>query len=124
MKKLTSAEEQIMQILWELKEGFVKDLIEKMPEPKPAYNTVSTITRILEKKEFVSHKSYGKSHQYYPLISKEEYTQSYYKSFMKDYFGNSFQRMVSFFAKQENLSISEIDQLMKLVKEDIESKEE
>ena len=71
MKKLTTAEEQIMQILWEIEEGFVRDLIERMAEPKPAYNTVSTIVRILEKKEFVGHKSYGKSHQYFPLISKE-----------------------------------------------------
>jgi len=112
-----------MQILWEIEEGFVRDLIERMAEPKPAYNTVSTIVRILEKKEFVGHKSYGKSHQYFPLISKETYTQSYYKSFMNDYFGNSFQRMVSFFAKHENLTVAEIDQLMSLVKEEIKPKE-
>ncbi len=73
MNTLTKAEEQVMQILWEEKEGFVKELLQKFPDPKPAYNTVSTIIRILEKKGFVDHKSFGKSHQYYPLVSREQY---------------------------------------------------
>mgnify|MGYP001283964940 FL=1 len=88
MKELTKAEEQIMQILWQLEEAFVNDIVDKMPEPKPAYNTVSTIVRILEKKGFVNHIAYGKTHQYYPLISKTEYTRSFMKSFMGSYFGN------------------------------------
>ena len=73
-KELTKAEEQIMQVLWTLEKAFVKDIIEELPEPKPAYNTVSTIVRILQEKGFVSHKAYGKSHEYFPIISKEQYS--------------------------------------------------
>ena len=116
MKELTKAEEQIMQILWQLEEAFVNDIVDKMPEPKPAYNTVSTIVRILEKKGFVNHKAYGKTHQYYPLISKTDYTRLFMKSFMGSYFGNSFREMVSFFAKHDNMSVSEIETLMNDVK--------
>ncbi|HNW51835.1 MAG TPA: BlaI/MecI/CopY family transcriptional regulator [Prolixibacteraceae bacterium] len=121
MKELTKAEDQIMQILWELNEGFVNDIVDRMPEPKPAYNTVSTIVRILEKKGFVDHKAYGKTHQYYPLISKQEYTRSYMKNFMGSYFGNSFKEMVSFFAKEDNMSVGEIEDLMNEVKKEIEN---
>jgi BlaI family transcriptional regulator, penicillinase repressor len=123
MKELTKAEDQIMQILWKLNEGFVNDIVEKMPEPKPAYNTVSTIVRILERKGFVDHKAYGKTHQYYPLISKQEYTRSYMKNFMGSYFGNSFKEMVSFFAKEDNMSVGEIEKLMNEVKKEIENEE-
>jgi BlaI family transcriptional regulator, penicillinase repressor len=121
MKELTKAEDQIMQILWKLNEGFVNDIIEKMPEPKPAYNTVSTIVRILEKKGFVDHKAYGKTHQYFPLITRQEYTRSYMKNFMGSYFGNSFKEMVSFFAKEDNMSVGEIEKLMNEVKKEIEN---
>lgn len=123
MKELTKAEEQIMQILWQLEEAFVNDIVDKMPEPKPAYNTVSTIVRILEKKGFVDHNAYGKTHQYYPLISKTEYTRSFMKSFMGSYFGNSFREMVSFFAKHDNMSVSEIETLMEDVKKELEKEE-
>lgn len=119
MKELTRAEEQIMQILWQLEEAFVNDIIDKIPEPKPAYNTVSTIVRILEKKGFVDHKAYGKTHQYYPLISKTDYTRTFMKSFIGSYFGNSFREMVSFFAKQDNMSIKEIELLMEDVKKEL-----
>ena len=121
MKELTKAEEQIMQILWKLEEGFVNDVIEKIPDPKPAYNTVSTIVRILEKKGFVDHKAYGKTHLYFPLISKKAYTRAFMKNFMGSYFGNSFREMVSFFAKEDNMSIGEIEELMDEVKKDIEN---
>jgi len=121
MKELTKAEDQIMQILWKLNEGFVNDIVEKLPEPKPAYNTVSTIVRILERKGFVDHKAYGKTHQYFPLISKQEYTRSYMKNFMGSYFGNSFKEMVSFFAKEDNMSVGEIEVLMNEVKKEIEN---
>ena len=100
MKELTSAEEQVMQILWSLNEAFVNDIIEKMPEPKPAYNTVSTIIRILETKGFVNHKAFGKTHQYFPLISKEEYTKGFFSGVMKKYFSNSYTNLVSFFSKR------------------------
>jgi len=121
MKELTKAEEQIMQILWQLDEAFVNDIVDKMAEPKPAYNTVSTIVRILEKKGFVDHKAYGKTHQYFPLISKTDYTQSYMKNFMGNYFGNSFREMVSFFAKQDKMSVKEIEALMEDVKRELKN---
>jgi BlaI family penicillinase repressor len=120
MKELTKAEEQLMQILWKLKKGFVKDLIDHVPEPKPAYNTVSTFIRIMEKKGFVGHTAYGKTHEYYPLITKKEYTKLYMKSFIQNYFSNSFQEMVSFFAKEDKMSISEIEKLLMDVKKDLE----
>ncbi len=119
MKELTKAEEQIMQILWDLEEGFVNDIIAKMPEPKPAYNTVSTIVRILEKKGFVAYKAYGKTHQYFPLISRKNYTRMFMRNFMGSYFGNSFKEMVSFFAKEDNMSVNEIEELMQEIKNDI-----
>jgi BlaI family penicillinase repressor len=120
MKELTKAEEQIMHILWKLKEGVVNDIIDNMSDPKPAYNTVSTIVRILEKKGFVDHKAYGKTHLYFPLITKKEYTRSFMKKFMSSYFENSFREMVSFFAKEDNMSVSEIEELMQDIKNDIE----
>lgn len=121
-KELTKAEEQVMQILWEIEKGFVKDIIDKIPEPKPAYNTISTIVRILEKKEIVGHKAYGKTHEYFPLVSKEEYTKGYMKNFMKNYFSNSFQKMVSFFAREENLSIHEMEALKNIMEKEINQK--
>ncbi len=120
MKQLTKAEEQIMQILWKVEKGFVKDIIEYLPQPKPAYNTVSTIVRILEKKGFVSHKAYGNTHQYYPLISKEEYTKAYLKSIMKNYFSNSFEEMVSFFARDKDMNVEELEAIQKMIKEEIQ----
>lgn len=119
MKELTKAEEQVMQILWEINEGVVHDIIEKIAEPKPAYNTVSTIVRILERKEFVGHKAYGKTHVYYPKVSKKEYTSRFMKNFMNNYFGNSFKEMVSFFAKSDNMSIEDLEALMNDVKKDL-----
>ena len=117
---LTRAEEQVMQILWELGKAFVKDIVEQMPDPKPAYNTVSTIVRILEKKGFVGYEAFGKTHRYFPMMSKKEYTRLYMKSFMKNYFSNSFKEMVSFFAKEDNMSITELEDLMKEVGKDLD----
>ncbi len=119
-RELTRAEEQIMQILWKLKKAFVKDIIKQMPDPKPAYNTVSTIVRILEKKGFVGYEAFGKTHRYFPLISKKEYTRSYMKNFMKNYFSNSFKEMVSFFAREDNMSVSDLEELMKEVGKDLD----
>ncbi len=120
MKELTKAEEQIMQILWKLEQGFVKDILEHLPKPKPAYNTVSTIVRILEKKGFVSYKAYGNTHEYYPVLSKEEYTRSFLKRFVENYFSDSFQDMVSFFAKEKNISISELESMIKMISKEIQ----
>jgi BlaI family transcriptional regulator, penicillinase repressor len=117
MKELTKAEDQIMQILWVLQKGFVKDIVEQMPDPKPAYNTVSTIIRILAKKGFVGYKAYGKTHEYYPLIPKERYSKFYLNNFLKGYFGGSFQNLVSFFANDSKLDLKDIDSLVKQLEE-------
>ena len=117
MNTLTKAEEQIMQILWDEKEGFVKDLLQRFPEPKPAYNTVSTIIRILEKKGFVDHRSFGKSHQYYPLVSREQYRNERFSGLMKDYFNNSMKQVLSHFGNSESLSIKEADEIIKIMEE-------
>ncbi len=119
MKQLTRAEEQIMQVLWKLEKAFVKDILEILPDPKPAYNTVSTIVRILEKKGFVGYKAYGKTHEYFPLIDKPEYTKKYMRNFVNNYFSNSYKQMVSFFAREENLSIAEMEEMQKLIGEEI-----
>ena len=118
MRELTRAEEQIMQILWRIEKGFVKDILAEMDEPKPAYNTVSTITRILERKGFVKHSSHGKSHKYYPVVSKDEYRSFSIKNLLSGYFGGSFSRLASFFAKEENLDLKELEKLMDEVKND------
>lgn len=117
MKELTKAEDQIMQILWQLEKGFVKDIVDQMPDPKPAYNTVSTIVRILEKKGFVGYKAYGKTHEYYPLISKEKYTRFYLNNMVTGYFNGSFQNLVSFFAKENRIDIHDLDELVKQLEE-------
>ena len=116
MKELTKAEEQVMQVLWDMEKGFVKDLLEKFPEPRPAYNTVSTICRILEKKGFVDHKAYGNSHQYFPLIGREKYTKEYLNNFVDSYFGNSFEQLVSFFSKENKVDIREAEKIIELMK--------
>lgn len=120
MKELTKAEEQIMQVLWKLEKGFVKDIIERLPEPKPAYNTVSTIVRILEKKGFVGHKAYGKTHEYFPAVCRDDYKKRFLKSFIKRYFGNSFQEMVSFFASDRDVTLREMEEIRELLSEEIE----
>ena len=117
MKELTKAEEQIMQILWKLKKAFVNDVIDHFPAPKPAYTTVSTMIRILETKGFVDHKAYGKTHEYFPLIVKEKYTRFYLNGVMKGHFDGSFHNLVSFFANENKLSVHEIDELVKHLKE-------
>ncbi len=113
MRELTKAEDQVMQVLWKLEKAFVKDIIEQLPEPKPAYNTVSTIIRILENKGFVDHISYGKTYEYYPIVSKESYSKFTVQNVLQNYFGGSMQNLVSFFAKNENLSLQEIEALQK-----------
>lgn len=119
MKELTKAEEEIMHILWKIEKGFVNDILDKLPKPKPAYNTVSTIVRILEKKGFVGHTAYGKSHEYFPLVSKKEYTKSYFGYFMKNYFSDSYREMVSFFTSGNNMSIRELEELKQAMAEEI-----
>jgi BlaI family penicillinase repressor len=123
MRVLTRAEEQVMQILWDLKKGYIKDLLDKMPDPKPAYNTVSTIIRILVQKGFVDYKAYGKTYEYYPIVDRDAYKSFYLKRFVSGYFDGSFSRLLSFFAKDENLDVKDLDTLLKLAKEDIKKGE-
>jgi BlaI family transcriptional regulator, penicillinase repressor len=122
IKELTRAEEQVMQVLWKIRKGFVKDILEKFDDPKPAYTTVSTIVRILQEKGFVEHKEYGRTHQYFPVISKDEYSKSHMGNFVRDYFSNSYRKMVSFFAREESFSVKEMEEIMNLMKKEIENK--
>lgn len=115
IKELTRAEEQIMQVLWQLEKAYVKDVIDLLPEPKPAYNTVSTIIRILETKGFVGHQAFGKSHQYHPVVSKDQYQDFASDKLLSGYFDNSVNRMLSFFVKKEKIDLKEADEIMKLI---------
>ncbi len=117
MVTLTKAEEKIMKLLWELKKGFVKDIIEKMPDPKPPYNSVSTIVRVLVKKEIVGFNKYGGTYEYYPLITKEEYRKGQLGSLVKGYFNNSLSQVVSFFSENKNLKIDEVNEAIKMLEE-------
>ena len=121
IKELTKAEEQIMQLLWQLKEAIVKDIIERMPEPKPAYNTVSTVVRVLEGKGFINHKAYGNSHVYFPLISEAQYRKFTFDKMMSSYFSNTYESLVSFIANEKKLDIKQLDELTQLI-EDLKSK--
>ena len=104
-----------MQVLWKIRKGFVKDVLEHFDDPKPAYNTVSTIIRILQDKGFVNHKAYGRTHEYFPVISKDDYSKSHLNSFVSNYFSDSFGKMVSFFAKENEISVKEMEEIMKIM---------
>lgn len=117
IRELTKAEEEVMQQLWQKEAAFVKDIIEALPEPKPAYNTVSTIIRILEQKGFVGHRAYGKTHEYFPLISKDDYRRFVTDKLMVGYFGNSVGAMLSYFVKEQQVDLKEADELMRLIEE-------
>lgn len=114
IKELTKAEEQIMLILWELGEALVKDVIEKMPEPKPAYNTVSTVIRVLETKGFINHKAIGNTHIYFPVIQESDYKHFAFDKVMNNYFENSYESLVSFLVKEKSLSKNELDEIIQL----------
>ncbi|WP_379087542.1 BlaI/MecI/CopY family transcriptional regulator [Pedobacter sp. UC225_65] len=115
IKDLTKAEEQIMQIVWQLESGFVKEVMDYLPEPKPAYNTVSTIIRILEVKGFIGHEAFGKAHKYHPLISREEYKRHATEKLLGSYFENSVESMFSFFVKEEKLDLGDVDEILKMI---------
>ena len=116
MKKLAKREEELMQVLWDLEKAFVKEIIERLPEPKPHYNTVSTIIRILKDKGFVGHESFGNSHRYYPKVSKDEYQQKAVNDVLKNYFDNSYPKMVAYFAKKEKINEDELEDIIRLIK--------
>ncbi len=114
MRELTKAEEQVMLILWTVKEGLVRDVIEQMEPPKPAYNTVSTVIRVLENKGFIDHKAVGNTHIYFPIISEEQYKHFAFDKVMNNYFENNYQSLVSFLVKEKNMDMTELDELIAL----------
>ena len=115
MKELTKAEEQVMQILWDIEKGFIKDIVAGFNKPHPAYTTVSTIVRILEEKKFIDHKAYGKTHEYYPLITKKEYRSFAFKNMFKNYFSGSTESLMSYFVKENNIDIKELNEILKTI---------
>lgn len=115
-KQLTKAEEEIMQALWQLDKAFVKDIVDVLPEPKPHYNTVSTIIKILEEKGFADHESLGKANRYFPLVQKDEYSKKSMTQFVGKYFGGSFANMLSFFAREKDISVKELEDILELMK--------
>ena len=117
-QELTPAELEIMQILWDRESAFVNDILAELPDPKPAYNTVSTIVRILEQKGYLAHKAYGRSHEYYPIIDRESYTKDFMVNVLNNFFGGSASRMVSFLSENKGISVEETDEIIKLLKED------
>jgi predicted transcriptional regulator len=123
MVTLTKAEEKIMQILWQIEKGFIKDIIEYFPDPKPPYNSVSTIVRVLVKKELVGFKQYGGTYEYFPLIKKEDYSKGQLNRIVKDYFNNSFKQVASFFSENKNLKSSEVDEVIRMLEELKKTKE-
>ncbi|MFZ0472900.1 MAG: BlaI/MecI/CopY family transcriptional regulator [Bacteroidales bacterium] len=118
IKELTRAEEEVMQILWRLKRGFIKEILEKFDEPRPAYSTVSTIIRILQEKGFVNYKVYGRTFQYFPVISKDDYRKTQMSSFVRNYFSNSYQKMVSFFAREDSITVKDMEDIMAMMKKE------
>jgi predicted transcriptional regulator len=117
--QLTKAEEQVMQILWEMGEGLVKDIRDRFDEPRPARNTVSTVIRVLEKKGYVNHKAYGNVYLYFPVVSKSEYSKSQLFGLMENYFTNSFPAMASFFAREKDLSVKELEEMIEVTRREL-----
>jgi Predicted transcriptional regulator len=120
MKEITKAQEEVLRALWEVGEGVVTDVIDKLPEPKPAYNTVSTVIKVLEKKGYVSHKVYGKTHVYYPIVSREVYAGNTLKSAYTKLFNGSLNQVVSFFVKEDKVSLKELEELKNFIESEIE----
>ena len=117
MRELTKAEEQIMLILWELKEAIVKEVIDKMDPPKPAYNTVSTVIRVLEGKGFVDHKAIGNTHIYFPTISEEQYKHFAFDKVMNNYFENSYESLVSFLVNEKKMDMAQLDEIIAIAEQ-------
>ena len=115
MEKLTNKEEEIMRVLWKLKQAFVKEVVAELPEPKPHYNTISTVIRNMEEKGFISHNAFGKTHQYYPIVSKEAYKKTFMHKTIQHYFEDSYKNVVSFFAKEDKISVSELKEIISII---------
>lgn len=123
MEKLTNKEEEIMRVLWKLKKGFVKEVVAELPIPKPHYNTISTIIRNMEEKGFIKHQAFGKTHQYYPSVTKEEYRKMFMHKTIQNYFENSYKNVVSFFAKEEKISVDELKEIISIIEKSQKNKE-
>ncbi len=122
MKGLTKAEEQVMHHLWALKKAFLKDIVDAYQDPKPAYTTVSTVIRVLVKKKYIGFNTYGKTNEYYPLVSQEEYFSGFFKGFFARFFNNSATRFTSFFAKDNELTIDELEEMKQIIEQQIADK--
>ncbi|KAF2337244.1 BlaI/MecI/CopY family transcriptional regulator [Flavobacterium daemonense] len=122
MQKLTNKEEEIMHILWKLKKAFVKEIQAEITEEQPHYNTLSTIVRNLEEKGYVSHNAFGNTHQYYPIVSIEEYRKGFMSTAIDNYFNSSYKSMVSFFAKEEKISAKELREILAMIEKPKEEK--
>ena len=118
VSELTRAELELMQVIWKKEKVLVHDILDNLPEPKPAYNTVSTLVRVLEKKGFVGHKAYGKTYEYYPLVSKEDYTSRYMTGVLNNFFDGSLSRLVNFFSSNKSISVEETDKILEMLKHD------
>ena len=119
MKEITKAQEEIMKALWEINDGAVSDVLEALPDPKPAYNTVATVIKVLEKKGYISHKTYGKTHVYFPVVEKKDYAQHVLKDTFKGLFNGSLNQMVSFFVKNKEVGLNELEEIKKMLEEEI-----
>jgi predicted transcriptional regulator len=115
MERLTRKEEEAMKVLWKAKKGFIKELLDLYKEPKPHYNTLSTLIRGMEVKGYVKHKAYGKNHEYYPSIEKAEYRKSFMKGVVSDYFGSSYKNVVSFFIEEKKISKEDLKTMIKII---------
>ena len=122
MKEITKAQAEILKALWKIKEGAVSDVLDALQDSKPAYNTVATVIKVLEKKEYVSHKTFGKTNVYYPLVTEKEYAKFVLKDTAKGFFNDSLNQMVSFFVKNKDLSINELEELKNMIEDEIKSK--
>lgn len=122
MEKLTNKEEEIMRVLWKLNQAFVKEVVAELPDPKPHYNTISTIIRNMEDKGFIGHEAFGKSHRYFPAISQEEYKKTFMHKTIQHYFEDSYKNVVSFFAKEEKISVSELKEIISIIEKNKKEK--
>jgi len=116
MQKLARREEQIMQACWHLEKGFIKDIIAELPEPRPHYNSVATMVRILEEKGFLDHETFGNTFRYFPLVSKDDYQKHFFDDMVKQYFNNSYPSMLAYFAKEQKISKEEINDILEIIK--------
>lgn len=119
MKELTKAEEQVMHFIWKFEKAFLKDIVDEFPEPKPAYTTISTVIRVLVKKKFIGYNTYGKTHEYFPIVTKDDYFRSHFKGVVKNFFSGSVSNFTSFFTNDENLNLTELEQIKKMIEQKI-----